>query len=302
MLERDIEIRQEFGEFRKFVQVRKRQHVGIKVKDAEAEIAGEGVDFSQKFHEQWFAPGKIGSVARGVLRDDFDFADSGSRHGLHLLQHVFNWTGFLLSPDFRNDAERTGIVASLGDFQVFVAERGVHVRPNFVALPYERRFSGRGRRSDLVEVFGKLSFFRLCEGIFQFGNPWFSQKRRIAEKHFLDVSIIDEREYGMEIFERRKEGVVLYGNVTPHEDDLFSHFVIMTEGGFRFFAGRRKESARVHEDVFGLGVFWIIEIFHRNPVGKFQDFANGEFEIDQIFRTAKIDRRKAEGSGHGRKT
>ena len=120
-----------------------RDAIGIGV---EKTHPGEGFDARQAFEQrgQAVAQAEVFAVGGGVLADERDFAHAGGGQIFRFAHHRLESAAAEFSAQLRDDAERAGMVAALGDLDVGgVARRREHAGH---ALVIEKHGSGRVRQ------------------------------------------------------------------------------------------------------------------------------------------------------------
>lgn len=159
MLKWDIEIGDESLELLQALHVTRGQIIRIHVQEAETEIAFDGIESFQQLDQGWPSV-KVFPIPGRILSNQDDFLDIIRDHCLRFCDDILDGSRALPAPDFRDDAERALIIASFGDFEIFVSEGAVDVGADLVSLPDECLALGL-LRADALDELPELPAFQV---------------------------------------------------------------------------------------------------------------------------------------------
>jgi hypothetical protein len=118
MLERNIEIRDEFAEGSQLFQLMKGKNIWIQVENAIAEISRDLFDLFQQF-KKLRCTVEVDAISGGILSNEDDFVNALLDKVVDFLEKGWNGKRSLFSSNFWDNAKGTGVVAAFGDFEIF---------------------------------------------------------------------------------------------------------------------------------------------------------------------------------------
>jgi hypothetical protein len=178
MLEGDIEVGEEVPELRELVEMRESECVWVEIVDAEGrmlecwsvrmldKLLDRLIDRTEHIHQARLTI-EIRPVARRILREYLDLADTLCEHHFHFFDDRLDRTRCLATADRRDDAEGTVVITSLRDFQILIAKWRMHIRAHFISSPDEC-FLAFSWCFDRCEIVREGFFFGLFMCLFGF--------------------------------------------------------------------------------------------------------------------------------------